>query len=584
MCKEPNPSAKKKTKKKTVSPVDNSIPFEEDLARVVILRQPPVIPLAVCQAKTYNELGLLRIDGNSCWCDSALFALFSVRSPVIHRALLVEPVIGIPQINHPPIRGVEVVNIVADTRRRILLARQALRAHLIGIQNHIFNPPNPRNRLSIRNPFRQFLGSLQLTNWNWGGGDQCNSEEFIWKLLDLLPVREEEKLVIFKRQGYAATDQELTLPHTDLEARQVQIYGAVNMQLQENHNNVFSDTFKYGQKDISRNSGGSIVMTITRHMLIHAQENVRRFGRRESGISLLSELLFEKQIIPDVRSFIDKDFVVDITINTNFTSVEHVVSCPGGILMVHLYRIPALIDPGIALDNMEETPVIPDFVIYPNGNPIPLYLSAIIVKSGGVKGGHYTIYFRQGLEFYFFNDGEAEITRIGNYRQLLQKEHVLDGGVFVIYKEEDNISQIQIAEAIAGATNNIGVQQPQINTPAKKKRAKKKHAKEKSAKKKSAKNKSAKKKSAKNKSAKKTPAYNNDLNISQITNKSLLLTIAQQMDISNLSNNNTDTIIAKIKSKKKPKKPKSESKKDLQAMANAMSITLKELKKIRKNL
>ena len=230
--------------------------------------------------------------------------MFSVRSPVIHRALLVEPVIGIPQINHPPIRGVEVVNIVADTRRRILLARQALRAHLIGIQNHIFNPPNPRNRLSIRNPFRQFLGSLQLTNWNWGGGDQCNSEEFIRKLLDLLPVREEEKLVIFKRQGYAATDQELTLPHTDLEARQVQMYGAVNMQLQENHNTVFSDTFKYGQKDISRNSGGSIVMTITRHMLIHAQENVRRFGRRESGISLLSELLFEK-LTPNVKDFLD---------------------------------------------------------------------------------------------------------------------------------------------------------------------------------------------------------------------------------------------------------------------------------------
>lgn len=461
MCEEPKPG---KVAQPGIEAEGPPVFFLENFA--IQLRDGRQFEVKARALDTYQQiepfnLGLLQIDGNSCWCDSALFALLLAESSVIHDALFVNEII--PYEGRPPIRFRGIDNLKDERGNALseekqieyqLLARKSIRRLLIDIQYHIFF--KPRQILNVKDPFRVFLGSIGLTNANfdWGKQLQCNSEEFIMKLFDLLPIRQDQHLIGIKIEGHSLVNESIDrIAHNELFQRQID-----NLQrLIKSKTPVISD-FRYIMKNITGRSCQGVIFSVPLDMILYSGHNSRRFGQSEI---YLSDLIFKRNIIPYKADelFTDTESVDTglIKVNAKFQSFQRIIKCPSGIFMIKIPR--HSIDPSV--DESNQFPVYPDKVIIPNFNSFfrpqnappascnpnlfdrryldipdnPLNLTCIITRSGGAKYGHYTTYFKHGDIFYLFNDNPGTITQIGDYNELIKQQNVITNGLFFIYKE-----------------------------------------------------------------------------------------------------------------------------------------------------
>jgi hypothetical protein len=432
---------KKKTKKKSTI-LEEAPPYVftiEDGLRL-IARNSELVPLD----RTFNislphnklNLGLFQIRDNSCWLDSGLFALFITRNITIYNALFVNPLLPLLR------RGTNEVEMICSAlkndgdeegnRLRQITARGAIRDEMTLLHRYIFS--QRERRIILKEGLRKLLGSLGLSNLDWGGIEQANSEEFIGKLFDLFPVKEEEKISVIIRKGYALKKEDLLLQHRELIAKQRDTYDKCKILISKSVARYKIKTdFKYVHNDMTENKLG-ILMIIPQDIIKHSTDN---FVTPRKPHTYLSDLLFGKQILPAANGGIvehrDENFEGGVKCEFKFNSYEKIVKCPGGILLVHLYRIPETM-----LGNMLTTPIIPDFTIYPEGTEeSALYLTAAIVKTGSARGGHYTCFFREGDDFFLFDDCSSTIEYIGKYPDLLRK-NVVTNGVFFIYKAPSN--------------------------------------------------------------------------------------------------------------------------------------------------
>jgi hypothetical protein len=384
------------------------------------------------------NLGLFQYNGNSCWLDSGLFALFITRNNVIHNALFINPLLPLENIM---CRAIEVVGDKRGNNERQLFARKEIRKEMILLHKHMFTLPG--KRIILKDGLRKLLGSLNLSNLNWGGTSQANSEEFIGIILSLFPVKKEERISIIIRSGYAYDKKDLLLNHEQLLKKQTEINKTCTSLLRQSVNRSLIELdFKYTNVYTEDKIG--IMMIIPRYLIDHSNDN---FVTPEKPNVFLSELLFGKHIIPESRGNVGEMKViieeVDFNCKFKFTSIEKKVKCPGGILLVHLYRIKVPVD--IEEESEREmdidiltTIIIPEFTIYPEGTEqSALYLTAVIV----FIGGHYTCYFRYGIEFFLFNDLSSTIEPIGTYLDLINHTKVVTNGVFFIYKASSNIEE-----------------------------------------------------------------------------------------------------------------------------------------------
>ena len=432
---------KKKTKKKsTILEGEPSYVFTiEDGLRLIARNYKPV-PLD----RTFNislphnklNLGLFQIRDNSCWLDSGLFALFITRNETIFNALFKNTLLPLLRRGFNKVEmicsALEIEGDEQGNRLRQITARGAIRDEMSFLHRHIFTQ---RERgIILKEGLRKLLGSLGLSNVNWGGTQQANSEEFIGKLLDLFPVKEEEKISVIIRKGYALKKEDLLLQHKELIEQQKTLYKQCRELIRQSvARDKIKTYFKYVHNDMTENKLG-ILMIIPQDIIKHSTDN---FVTSRKPYAYLSDLLFGKQILPaangDIVEHRDENFEGGIKCEFKFNSYEKIVKCPSGILLVHLYRIPETMH-----GNMLTTPIIPDFTIYPEGTEeSALYLTAAIVKTGSANGGHYTCFFREGDDFFLFDDCSSTIEYIGKYQDLLRK-NVVTNGVFFIYKAPSN--------------------------------------------------------------------------------------------------------------------------------------------------
>ena len=435
---------KKKTKKKrTILESEPPYVFTIENGVILIARNSKPVPLD----RTFNislpgnklNLGLFQIKDNSCWLDSGLFALFITRNKTIFNALFKNPLLPLLRRGRNEVEmicsALEIEGDEQGNRLRQITARGAIRDEMALLHRHIFS--QRERRIILKEGLRKLLGSLGLSNLDWGGIQQANSEEFIGKLLDLFPVKEEEKINVIIRKGYALKKEDLLLSHRELIENQSNLYEQCKILISKSVERYKIKTgFKYVHNDMTENKLG-ILMIIPRDIIKYSTDNFVTPRK-----PYLSDLLFGKQILPaangDIVEHRDENFEGGIKCEFKFNSYEKIVKCPGGILLVHLYRIPETM-PG----NMLTTPIIPDFTIYPEGTEESgLYLTAAIVKTGSARGGHYTCFFREGDDFFLFDDCSPTIEYIGKYHKLLRKNigtnNVETNGVFFIYKAPSN--------------------------------------------------------------------------------------------------------------------------------------------------
>ena len=456
-----NPKSKssggtKTKKKRTISEGEPPYVFTIENGLRLIARNSKPVPLD----RTFNislhgnklNLGLFQIRDNSCWLDSGLFALFITRNITIYNALFVNPLLPLLR------RGTNEVEMICSAlkndgdeegnRLRQITARGAIRDEMALLHRHIFY--QKERRIILKEGLRKLLGSLGLSNLDWGGIQQANSEEFIGKLFDLFPVKEEEKISVIIRKGYALKKKDLLLPHEELIENQRNLYEKCKILIRQSvaRDKIKTD-FKYVHNDMTEDKLG-ILMIIPQDIIKHSTDN---FVTRRKPYAYLSDLLFGKQILPaangDIVEHRDENFEGCIKCEFKFNSYEKIVKCPSGILLVHLYRIPETMH-----GNMLTTPIIPDFAIYPEGTEeSALYLTAAIVKTGSARGGHYTCFFREGDDFFLFDDCSSTIEYIGKYPDLLRK-NVVTNGVFFIYKAPSNINEKRlIKQNYSGISN-----------------------------------------------------------------------------------------------------------------------------------
>jgi hypothetical protein len=447
MCYNPKSKSsggKKKTKKKSAI-LEGEPPYVftiENGVRLIARNSKPV-PLD----RTFNislpgnklNLGLFQIKDNSCWLDSGLFALFITRNKTIFNALFKNPLLPLLRRGRNEVEmicsALEIEGDEQGNRLRQITARGAIRDEMALLHRHIFS--QRERRIILKEGLRKLLGSLGLSNLGWGGIQQANSEEFIGKLLDLFPVKEEEKINVIIRKGYALKKEDLLLSHRELIENQSNLYEQCRELIRQSvaRDKIKTD-FKYVHNDMTENKLG-ILMIIPQDIIKHSTDN---FVTPRKPYTYLSDLLFGKQILPaangDIVEHRDENFEGGIKCEFKFNSYEKIVKCPGGILLVHLYRIPETMH-----GNMLTTPIIPDFTIYPEGTEESgLYLTAAIVKTGSARGGHYTCFFREGDDFFLFDDCSSTIEYIGKYPNLLRK-NVVTNGVFFIYKAPSNSNE-----------------------------------------------------------------------------------------------------------------------------------------------
>ena len=437
---------KKKTKKKrTILEGEPPYVFTIEDGLSLIARNSKPVPLD----RTFNislpgnklNLGLFQIKDNSCWLDSGLFALFITRNKTIFNALFKNPLLPLLRRGRNEVEmicsALEIEGDEQGNRLRQITARGAIRDEMALLHRHIFT--QRERRIILKEGLRKLLGSLGLSNLDWGGIQQANSEEFIGKLFDLFPVKEEEKISVIIRKGYALKKKDLLLPHEELIENQRNLYEKCKILIRQSvaRDKIKTD-FKYVHNDMTEDKLG-ILMIIPQDIIKHSTDN---FVTRRKPYAYLSDLLFGKQILPaangDIVEHRDENFEGCIKCEFKFNSYEKIVKCPSGILLVHLYRIPETMH-----GNMLTTPIIPDFAIYPEGTEeSALYLTAAIVKTGSARGGHYTCFFREGDDFFLFDDCSPTIEYIGKYHKLLRKNigtnNVATNGVFFIYKAPSN--------------------------------------------------------------------------------------------------------------------------------------------------
>ena len=452
-----NPKSKssggtKTKKKRTISEGEPPYVFTIENGLRLIARNSKPVPLD----RTFNislhgnklNLGLFQIRDNSCWLDSGLFALFITRNITIYNALFVNPLLPLLR------RGTNEVEMICSAlkndgdeegnRLRQITARGAIRDEMALLHRHIFY--QKERRIILKEGLRKLLGSLGLSNLDWGGIQQANSEEFIGKLFDLFPVKEEEKISVIIRKGYALKKKDLLLPHEELIENQRNLYEKCKILIRQSvaRDKIKTD-FKYVHNDMTEDKLG-ILMIIPQDIIKHSTDN---FVTRRKPYAYLSDLLFGKQILPaangDIVEHRDENFEGCIKCEFKFNSYEKIVKCPSGILLVHLYRIvPVYIEGESERDmqiNILRTIIIPEFTIYPEGTEkSALYLTAVIV----FISGHYTCYFRHGIEFFLFNDLSSTIKPIGKYSDLINHTEVKTNGVFFIYKAPSNSDEERI--------------------------------------------------------------------------------------------------------------------------------------------
>ena len=444
---------KKKTKKKSTI-LEGKHPYVftiEDGLRLIARNSKPV-PLD----RTFNiylshnklNLGLFQYRDNSCWLDSGLFALFITRNITIYNALFVNPLLPLLRRGTNEVEmicsALEIVGDEQGNRLRQITARGAIRDEMSFLHNHIFTQ---RERgIILKEGLRKLLGSLGLSNLDWGGIRQANSEEFIGKLLELFPVKEEEKISVIIRKGYALKKEDLLLPHEELIENQRNLYEQCKILIRQSvARDKIKTYFKYVHNDMTEDKQG-ILMIIPQDIIKHSTDN---FVTPSKPHTYLSDLLFGKQILPaangDIVEHRDGNFEGGVNCEFKFNSYEKIVKCPSGILLVHLYRIvPVYIEGESERDmqiNILGTIIIPEFTIYPEGTEkSALYLTAVIV----FISGHYTCYFRHGIEFFLFNDLSSTIKPIGKYSDLINHTEVKTNGVFFIYKAPSNSDEERI--------------------------------------------------------------------------------------------------------------------------------------------
>jgi len=439
---------KKKTKKKsTILEGKHPYVFTIEYGLSLIARNYKPVPLD----RTFNiylshnklNLGLFQYRDNSCWLDSGLFALFITRNITIYNALFVNPLLPLLRRGTNEVEmicsALEIVGDEQGNRLRQITARGAIRDEMSFLHNHIFTQ---RERgIILKEGLRKLLGSLGLSNLDWGGIRQANSEEFIGKLLELFPVKEEEKISVIIRKGYALKKEDLLLPHEKLIENQRNLYEQCKILIRQSvARDKIKTYFKYVHNDMTEDKQG-ILMIIPQDIIKHSTDNF--------VTPYLSDLLFGKQILPaangDIVKHSDGNFEGGVNCEFKFNSYEKIVKCPGGILLVHLYRIvPVYIEGESERDmqiNILRTIIIPEFTIYPEGTEkSALYLTAVIV----FISGHYTCYFRHGIEFFLFNDLSSTIKPIGKYSDLINHTEVKTNGVFFIYKAPSNSDEERI--------------------------------------------------------------------------------------------------------------------------------------------
>ena len=414
-----------------------------------------VYDLSAYEGVPPNRLGLLKIEGNSCWFDSAVFALLIARSPVLHNALLINPIVPFVKktLNFRGIKfkkdGTPLTEIEKD--EYIDLARKTMRFFLIQIQKHIFFCSG--KILQCKNPIRMVLGSIGLSDasFDWGKEIQCDSEEFIFKLMELLPVKMEERLQVIKIEGISNNIEYLEEPHNDLVERERVRGISIRDYIRSGKRIAIDNDFKYVSKNITEYSGGGIIIDILRNYLEYNGYNAKRFGKTTIN---LSDLIFKRILFNDKKEFYDTEYCDDnlVKIKTKYGSLQRIVKCPSGIMMIKLHRNSD--DP--TKNESFQTPVYPDETITPNFNSFfregmlpeglfdlallgipddPLHLTCIITRVGGARYGHYTVYFKFDGIFYFYNDIGPSIKIVGDYKNLIADLDVITNGLFFIYKK-----------------------------------------------------------------------------------------------------------------------------------------------------
>lgn len=419
------PSGPSKTKKTKGKPSGSSKKTEEEMRTEwirIIEREAAQneglvlnINLRDTLNKKTDQLGLLEYDGqNSCFIDSAIFGLLITRSETINNSLLTGPLL--PIVNKEDtfnllckrckIQGdIETEKLLQDT------ARQSIRYLLKQIYTHIFCQSKVRKSLNEFN-FRERFQSLKLTlDFNFNNASQGESAEVIMLLLELFPIENGNKIIVSKEKLYSKEKTDLNLSIKEFKAKlekdrkpgkKIKKYKSISLP-------VYNLKYDSNIKETHELTYDIYPTTIANHS--------RDFKSEDTAI-YLNDLLFGKNISDEGRSdmLLETDENEDAAnyVDYDWKSEKAEITCNGDVLIVQLRRDSMIRNGGIFVD----TPVILDQRIEDSGGN-NLFLSTIIVKSGGARGGHYKCFFRTGEIFYLFNDTESTIKHIGNYEELM---------------------------------------------------------------------------------------------------------------------------------------------------------------------
>jgi len=368
--------------------------------------------------KKTDQLGLLQYDGeNSCFIDSAIFGLLITRSETINNSLLTGPLL--PIVNKKDKRTFNLLckrcGIPGDRWQEILLqdtARNSIRFILKQIYTHIFSQGKIRKTLNQFN-FRERFQSLKLTNhFNFNNGTQGESAEVIMLLLELFPIDDKDKITVSKEKLYSKEENDLNLSIEELKAKleKDRVSSTEKKKYKSNLLPVYNLKYNSNIHETHELTYDINPTTIANHS--------RNFISKKIPI-YLRNLLFEKDISNESKTDMlletDENGYATNYVNYDWKSEKTKITCNGDVLIVQLRRDSMVRAAGIFID----TPVILDQCIK-DSSENNLFLSTIIVKSGGAQGGHYKCYFRTGNNFYLFNDMESTIKNIGNYEKLMK--------------------------------------------------------------------------------------------------------------------------------------------------------------------
>ena len=367
--------------------------------------------------KKTDQLGLLQYDGeNSCFIDSAIFGLLITRSETINNSLLTGPLL--PIVNK---KDKSTFNLLcercrnSDKGQAILLqdtARNSIRFRLKQIYTHIFSQGKIRKTLNQFN-FRERFQSLELTkHFNFNNGMQGESAEVIMLLLELFPIEDKYKITVSKEKLYFLEENDLNLSIVKFKAKleKDRVSSTENKEYKSNSLPVYNLKYDSNIHETHELTYDINPTTIANHS--------RNFISKKIPI-YLRNLLFEKDISNESKTDMlletDENGYATNYVNYDWKSEKTKITCNGDVLIVQLRRDSMVRAASIFID----TPVILDQCIKDSGEN-NLFLSTIIVKSGGAQGGHYKCYFRTGDNFYLFNDMESTIKNIGNYEKLMK--------------------------------------------------------------------------------------------------------------------------------------------------------------------